>query len=280
MNQITIGNKIAEGRKAKKLSQAEIADMLNISKQAVGKWERGESMPDIIMLSSVANILGVDINYFLSDDSINLTSSMQEDKLKGRNMSFMSLKDTDFSGLDSLNGKFSFTNIERCKFVGANLSGINFKANNIDCNDFTNANFEKGKFLSVNVEKNNFNGARFFQFEFRNSNIDYNDFTNADFTDAIFKGNNFDKNIVDGAIFHEVEFNKASIKGMRFTSDMTNCSFVNCSFRKVEFSGITLKNVFFKNKIRGVVFSDCKVDKITYAFLKTANADLSGVELA
>jgi transcriptional regulator with XRE-family HTH domain len=35
-----------------------------ISAQAVGKWERGESMPDIITLNHLAEILGVDLNYF------------------------------------------------------------------------------------------------------------------------------------------------------------------------------------------------------------------------
>jgi transcriptional regulator with XRE-family HTH domain len=42
-----IGNKIAEARKRINISQAELAQQLFISSQAVGKWERGESMPDI-----------------------------------------------------------------------------------------------------------------------------------------------------------------------------------------------------------------------------------------
>jgi transcriptional regulator with XRE-family HTH domain len=59
-----IGNKIAEARKKVNISQAQLARRLFISSQAVGKWERGESMPDIITFNRLAEILGVDLNYF------------------------------------------------------------------------------------------------------------------------------------------------------------------------------------------------------------------------
>ena len=59
-----IGSKIAEARKKLSISQAQLAERMLISSQAVGKWERGESMPDIITLNRLAEILGVDLNYF------------------------------------------------------------------------------------------------------------------------------------------------------------------------------------------------------------------------
>ena len=58
-----IGSKIAEARKKINISQAKLAQRLFISSQAVGKWERGESMPDIITLNRLAEILGVDLFY-------------------------------------------------------------------------------------------------------------------------------------------------------------------------------------------------------------------------
>jgi transcriptional regulator with XRE-family HTH domain len=64
LNAKSIGNKIAEVRKKNGLSQAELAQQVSISAQAVGKWERGESMPDITTLNRVAAIFGVDLNYF------------------------------------------------------------------------------------------------------------------------------------------------------------------------------------------------------------------------
>ena len=61
---MTIGSKISEARKENNLSQAQLAQQLSVSSQAVGKWERGESMPDIITFNRLAEILGVDLNYF------------------------------------------------------------------------------------------------------------------------------------------------------------------------------------------------------------------------
>ena len=64
LNSKSIGQKIADARKKKNLSQADLAQQVLISPQAVGKWERGESMPDISTLNRLAEILGVDLNYF------------------------------------------------------------------------------------------------------------------------------------------------------------------------------------------------------------------------
>lgn len=68
-----IGNKIAEARKKVNISQAELAQQLFISPQAVGKWERGESMPDITTFNRLAVILGVDLNYFSDSFSLETT---------------------------------------------------------------------------------------------------------------------------------------------------------------------------------------------------------------
>lgn len=46
------------------ISQAQLAERLFISPQAVGKWERGESLPDIITFNRLAEMLSVDLNYF------------------------------------------------------------------------------------------------------------------------------------------------------------------------------------------------------------------------
>ena len=64
LNSKSIGNKITAARKKVNLSQTELAQQVSISPQAVGKWERGESMPDITTFNRLAEILGVDLNYF------------------------------------------------------------------------------------------------------------------------------------------------------------------------------------------------------------------------
>src|SRR5512145_2953796 len=64
LNSKSIGDKIAAARKKINLSQAELAQQVSISPQAVGKWERGESLPDITTLIQLAQIFRVDLNFF------------------------------------------------------------------------------------------------------------------------------------------------------------------------------------------------------------------------
>ena len=60
-----VGTEIARLRKARNLSQSELAEMLNLTHQAVSKWERGESLPDVGILVPLANVLGVSVDALL-----------------------------------------------------------------------------------------------------------------------------------------------------------------------------------------------------------------------
>jgi transcriptional regulator with XRE-family HTH domain len=50
-------------RKSKKWTQEELADFLNVSGQAVSKWETGQSYPDITIMPTIASLYGVDMDY-------------------------------------------------------------------------------------------------------------------------------------------------------------------------------------------------------------------------
>ena len=63
-----IDTKIAELRKARGISQEQLAELLNTSRQAVSKWERGESYPDIDKLKDRAVYFNVSIDYLLGHD--------------------------------------------------------------------------------------------------------------------------------------------------------------------------------------------------------------------
>ncbi len=70
MNQIEIGKYIAECRKAKKLTQAQLAEKLNITDRAVSKWETGKSMPDSSIMLPLCEILGISANELLSGKAV------------------------------------------------------------------------------------------------------------------------------------------------------------------------------------------------------------------
>ena len=62
----TIGKRIASLQREKELNQDELAEMLNISPQAVSKWENNQTCPDISLLPRLAEILGVTVDELLT----------------------------------------------------------------------------------------------------------------------------------------------------------------------------------------------------------------------
>ncbi len=54
-------------RKANNLTQLDLANKLNYSDKAISKWERGESMPDVEMLYTIAQMFDVTIDWLISD---------------------------------------------------------------------------------------------------------------------------------------------------------------------------------------------------------------------
>jgi Zn-dependent peptidase ImmA (M78 family)/DNA-binding XRE family transcriptional regulator len=68
-----IGNRIKKARNALGLNQRKLAEQANISAMAISKYERGESMPSSSVLMSLADALGVRVEYFFRQTEINLT---------------------------------------------------------------------------------------------------------------------------------------------------------------------------------------------------------------
>ena len=65
MKQIEVGAFITQCRKEKKLTQAQLAEKLNITDRAVSKWETGKSMPDSSIMLELCEILGITVNELL-----------------------------------------------------------------------------------------------------------------------------------------------------------------------------------------------------------------------
>ena len=63
-----IGKKIAALRKAKDMTQMELADKMFVSYQAVSNWERGNTMPDISKLLELSQILGAEVQDLLGSE--------------------------------------------------------------------------------------------------------------------------------------------------------------------------------------------------------------------
>ena len=70
MDQIKIGKFIAERRKLKSLTQAQLAEKLNITDRAVSKWENGRSLPDSAIMLELCEILDITVNDLLCGEVV------------------------------------------------------------------------------------------------------------------------------------------------------------------------------------------------------------------
>ena len=72
MDQIKIGRFIADCRKKKNLTQAQLAEKLNITDRAVSKWENGRSMPDSSIMLELCGVLGISVNDLLCGEVVTM----------------------------------------------------------------------------------------------------------------------------------------------------------------------------------------------------------------
>ena len=60
---MSIGERITELRKERNISQVQLASLLDVSRQAVSKWEKDLTAPDTIRLIQIADVLDTDVEY-------------------------------------------------------------------------------------------------------------------------------------------------------------------------------------------------------------------------
>lgn len=72
MNQKQIGRYIAEKRRIKNLTQAQLAEQLGISDKTVSKWECGRSMPDYALIQSLCETLNISVSELIEGKEASL----------------------------------------------------------------------------------------------------------------------------------------------------------------------------------------------------------------
>ncbi len=116
MDNLKIGNYIQNLRKAQKLTQKELADKLNVSFQAVSKWETGESLPDTGILLDLCEILNTSVDKLLNGGAI---------VARDRRMMRVANVVEGFEHLEAVGKCFG----ENCTFYTGMIEGINTKMN-------------------------------------------------------------------------------------------------------------------------------------------------------
>ena len=82
MDQIKIGKFIAECRKNKNLTQAQLAELLGITDRAVSKWETGRSLPDSSIMIKLCSALDISVNDLLCGEIVAVDKYKQETENK------------------------------------------------------------------------------------------------------------------------------------------------------------------------------------------------------
>lgn len=65
---MTFGDQLSKARKNKDLTQEELAERLNLSRQTILRWEKNQVFPDISNLKAVAQVLDISFDYLLGED--------------------------------------------------------------------------------------------------------------------------------------------------------------------------------------------------------------------
>ncbi len=75
---MSIGNRISELRKKHNYSQEYVAEQLDVSRQAVSKWEVDKASPDTNNLIALAELFGVSVEYLASGKTVDAEKSSEE----------------------------------------------------------------------------------------------------------------------------------------------------------------------------------------------------------
>lgn len=307
-----IGNKIAKARKDKIMSQAQLAGLLFISPQAVGKWERGEAIPDIVTINKLAEILGVDLNYFSenfssADDGKAFNSAIDNNgddigqtaqRVDSRpapgerrlltNFSGGDLSGSNFAGVTAHKRKFNGSALRGSDFAGADLTGSSFTGSNVREVNFDEANLTDCTLYANDLTGASFNKTILLRTVFSASSLAGAKFANAELTDVTLTKTDLRKTVFENCTFKNVDFKYSDMRSVCLDGQtFIGVRFDKTALNEATFNGSTLRNVSFRptyaltNKyyrtIKTICFDGAMMDKLTYAELKGLGAELSKV---
>lgn len=169
-------DKIQQLRKSKNLSQEKLAEELNISRQAIAKWERGETLPEINNLIQISNKFNVSLDRLLKDDNcmdiINKdfkynSSEVIDFLIKAKKNTYASNNAVELVSTrpeshdlkyEESNYKYIDTYLGGERFIGEEAVFVNNKPiwamnyNGIEINEKFSSSFLKQALLTVNFE--------------------------------------------------------------------------------------------------------------------------------
>lgn len=81
MTEYSFGKTLAKLRKERKLTQQELADLLNVTNKTISKWETNTTAPDIDTLKRISQVLKVPVDVLLGNSKLTITDKSSKYKL-------------------------------------------------------------------------------------------------------------------------------------------------------------------------------------------------------
>lgn len=123
----TIGSRIAEARKVHGYTQEEFSQMLDVSAQAVSKWENDISCPDIQLLPKIADILGMTTDQLLTGKKPESNADNKTEEKTNKPVDTSKLKiniNVLKPGQNPVNVSLPFVMVKNFTKIGNGISGI------------------------------------------------------------------------------------------------------------------------------------------------------------
>lgn len=120
----TLGSRITENRKRLDLTQDQLAEKMNVSAQAVSKWENDLSCPDITLLAPLADLFGITVDQLLRGDNANGVRMLPEGERKSIDKMLLRVRVNSADG-DKVNVNLPLSLIKVCLEVGMQMPEIN-----------------------------------------------------------------------------------------------------------------------------------------------------------
>ncbi|WP_416444253.1 pentapeptide repeat-containing protein [Leucobacter sp. HNU] len=195
------------------------------------------------------------------------------------------LTGSDFAGVTVRKGTFSASAMKGSDFTGADLAGSTFKSSDMAGANFDRANLTDAVLTTSDLTGASFVGAILVRTDFSTSALKDARFGASELTDVRFKRADLTNVEFDGCSFVGVDFAYSNVSGLDFGgARLTSVRFDNAGLAGASFAGATLRDVSFRGwsrkyrtGFRKVDFTGARMDKLTYAGLKSFGADLTGV---
>ena len=123
----TLGKKTAEYRKLRNMTQEDLAGKLNVSSQAVSKWENDLSIPDLPLLIELADIFGVSMDELVRQkEDTEIVRVIEEPLRKPITQMMLRIRVLSVDG-DKVNVNLPMSLVQAAVDIGMNLPEVNGK---------------------------------------------------------------------------------------------------------------------------------------------------------